>query len=295
MTTRLLVTLFVAGLASAAVQSASAQSVADPAAPARLAQALAPVGAEDEISPRQIQQENRRATRPSRTAAPAADAQPGSAAAAPKPARTAAAPKPAAAPRADDGSATGTVQPATGRTGGTPRAVACSGVFGHDSSHLKLAIAFDSKNLAYTEVDGPEGTKLNATVLFPNDAKRRLEVLWQNEAARADTSLIVIGGQSQWSGPKGLRIGMPIAALEKANGKPFSLSGLDQDSGGSVMDWKGGAMASLPGGCKVGVRFAADPKAKDDARAAAAGAERASNDAALKPARLTVSEIIIGY
>jgi hypothetical protein len=168
-------------------------------------------------------------------------------------------------------------------------------VFGRESTHLKLAIAFDSKNLVYTEVDGPEGTKLNATVLFPNDPKRRLEVLWQNEAARADTSLIVVGGQSQWSGPKGLRIGMPIAALEKANGKPFSLSGLDQDSGGSVLDWKGGAMASLPGGCKVGVRLTADPKAKDDARAAVAGKELTSNDAALKPARLMVSEIIIGY
>jgi hypothetical protein len=257
----------------------------------RLAQAH-PVGAEDEISPRQIQQENRRPARPPR-AAPAAGAPTDSAAAAPKPARTAAAPRPAT-PAAASGTTTGTVQPAAARAS-APRTIACSGVFGRESTHLKLAIAFDSKNLVYTEVDGPEGTKLNATVLFPNDPKRRLEVLWQNEAARADTSLIVVGGQSQWSGPKGLRIGMPIAALEKANGKPFSLSGLDQDSGGSVLDWKGGAMASLPGGCKVGVRLTADPKAKDDARAAVAGKELTSNDAALKPARLMVSEIIIGY
>jgi hypothetical protein len=306
MTTRLLVTLFVAGLASAAAQSATAQSAADRPAPIRLAQARAvpPVVAEDEISPRQIQQENRRPTRPPRTAAPAAQAPAGSAApaapAAPRPA--AAAPKPAAAATPASAAAaaggapvTGAAQPAAARTGGAPRTIACSGVFGRESTHLKLAIAFDSKNLVYTEVDGPEGTKLNASVLFPNDAKRRLEVLWQNEAARADTSLIVIGGQSQWSGPKGLRIGMPITALEKANGKPFSLSGLDQDNGGSVLDWKGGAMSTLPGGCKVGVRVVADPKAKDDARAAAAGKELASNDAALKPARLTVSEIIIGY
>jgi hypothetical protein len=300
MTTRLIVTLFVTGLATGLVPAA-AQTAGEVGAPRmRVAQSApaAPVAEEDQISPRQIQQENRR---PSRT--PAAQTS------APKPAAAKPAPKPRAAqpaPAADTPSATDTTaaaprtppaagaQPAAARTG-APRTIACSGVFGRESTHLKLAIAFDSKNLVFTEVDGPEGSKLNASVLFPNDPKRRLEVLWQNEASRADTSLIVIGGKSQWTGPKNLRLGMTLAALEKANGKPFSLSGLDQDNGGSVLDWKGGAMSSLPGGCKVGVRFAADAKAKDEARAAAAGKELNSNDAALKPAGLTVTEIIIGY
>lgn len=132
-------------------------------------------------------------------------------------------------------------------------------------------------------------------MVFPNDPKRRLEVLWQNEAARADTALIVINGQSQWSAPKGLRIGMPLAALEKANGKPFKLAGLDQANGGMVTDWNGGALASLPGGCSIGVRLAADPKAPETARAAVAGTDVASNDAALKAAKLGIVEIILGY
>ena len=88
---------------------------------------------------------------------------------------------------------------------------------------------------------------------------------------------------------------MPVTALEKANGKPFSLSGLDQDNGGSALDWKGGALASLPGGCKVGVRLNADPKVTAEVRAAVAGKELESNNAALKAARLSVAEIIIGY
>jgi hypothetical protein len=289
MTTRLIVTLFVTGLAAGLVPAA-AQTPGEVGAPrVRLAQsgAVPPVVEEDQISPRQIQQENRR---PSRT-----------------PAAQTSAPKPAPKPRAAQPAPAADAQPTTGATAAaprapsaaarmsTPRTISCSGVFGRESTHLKLAIAFDSKNLVFTEVDGPEGSKLNASVLFPNDPKRRLEVLWQNEASRADTSLIVIGGKSQWTGPKNLRLGMTLAALEKANGKPFSLSGLDQDNGGSVLDWKGGAMASLPGGCKVGVRFAADPKAKEEARAAAAGKELDSNAAALKPAGLAVTEIIIGY
>lgn len=230
------------------------------------------VGEADELSPRQMQappatQAGTRRARPAQTA-------PGTTAAAPgAPAARSAQPTPRTA----------------------PRSIVCSGVFGRDSTHLKLAMAFESRNLTFTQVDGPEGSKLNATVVFPNDPKRRLEVLWQNEAARSDTSLIVIGGQSQWVAPKGLRIGMPLAALEKANGKPFKLAGFDQTNGGSVLDWDGGAMDSLPGGCKVGVRLAADSKTGEAARAAVAGKELASNDAVLKPAKLSIVEIILGY
>jgi hypothetical protein len=296
MTTRLIVTAFVTGLAAGLVPAA-AQTPGEAGAPrVRLAQsgAVPPVVEEDQISPRQIQQENRRPSR--KPVAQTSDPKPAAANPAPKP--RAAQPAPAADSQPATGATTAApaagAQPAGARTS-APRTIACSGVFGRESTHLKLAVAFDSKNLEFTEVDGPEGTKLNASVLFPNDPKRRLEVLWQNEAARADTSLIVIGGKSQWAGPKNLRLGMTLAALEKANGKPFSLSGLDQNNGGSVLDWKGGAMASLPGGCKVGVRFTADAKAKDAARAAVAGKELNSNDAVLKPAGLTVTEIILGY
>jgi hypothetical protein len=76
-----------------------------------------------------------------------------------------------------------------------PRAVACNGNFGKDSSHIKLATAYNSTNVAFTDVDGPDGTKVMASVLFPKDPKRRLEVWWQNEAARSGTYLIVINGQ----------------------------------------------------------------------------------------------------
>src|SRR5262245_48438501 len=37
---------------------------------------------------------------------------------------------------------------------GAPRTVACSGVFAKESTHLKLAVAFNSKNVTFTEVDG---------------------------------------------------------------------------------------------------------------------------------------------
>ncbi len=174
-------------------------------------------------------------------------------------------------------------------------AVACAGAFAKDSNHLKLTEAFHPENVEYGEVAGAAGTKLNATLLFPKDPKRPLEVLWQNEAARSDTSVIVITGQSIWTGPKGLRLGLTLAALEKLNGKPFRLSGFDQPDGSTVLDWEGGALATLPGGCKVGIKLVPERKAASSVLAAAAGKEFTSNDAAIRAAKPTVAEIILGY
>lgn len=175
------------------------------------------------------------------------------------------------------------------------RTIACNGVFGKDSSHLKLATRFDSRNLAFTEVDGPEGSRLMASVLFPKDPKRRLEVLWQNEASRSDTHLIVINGQSTWTAPKGLRLGLALPALEKLNGKPFRLSGFDQPNGGSAIDWDGGALDRLPGGCRLGIRLVPDAKATEAVRNDVMGKDFASNDPKMRAAKPIIAEIIIGY
>ena len=174
-------------------------------------------------------------------------------------------------------------------------AVACTGIFAKNSSHLRLAQAFGPQNLTFTDVDGPQNTKLKASVLYPKDPKRHLEVLWNNDASRTDMSLIVINGQSTWSAPKGLRLGLPIAAIEKLNGKPFQLAGFDQDNAGAALDWQGGALEKLPGGCKMSVRLVPDPKASDDARKEAGGATLMSSDASVRAVKPTIAEILIGY
>jgi hypothetical protein len=176
-----------------------------------------------------------------------------------------------------------------------PRVVNCSGVFAKESNHLKLATFFGSDAITWTQVDGPEGTKLNASVLYPRDPKRRLEVLWNLEASRSDTQLIVINGQSNWSGPKGLKLGLPLVAIEKLNKKPFLLRGFGGENGGMVADWEGGALASLPGGCKVSLRFTPDPKAPPAVAEVVGDKQLASNISALKPLALKVTEIILGY
>ena len=129
-----------------------------------------------------------------------------------------------------------------------PHIVICSGVFGPDSSHLKLTAAFRSKNVEFAQVDGNSGTKVMASILFAKDPTKRLEVWWSNSARRSDTHLIVINGQSDWSAPGDIRLGLTLADLERLNGKPFKLSGFDKNGVATLSNWNGGQLATIPGG-----------------------------------------------
>jgi hypothetical protein len=176
-----------------------------------------------------------------------------------------------------------------------PRQIDCRGAFARDSSHIRLAQIFGPDNVAFTEVDGPENSKIMASVLFPRDPQRRLEMLWNNTTSRSGTQVIVINGKSAWAAPRGIKLGTQLAAVEKLNGKPFKLTAFGAD-GSSAADWQEGAMLSLQGGCKVGMRFIVDPRAPEDARSQLAGQkELVSSDASVRAARPTVAEILIGY
>jgi hypothetical protein len=180
--------------------------------------------------------------------------------------------------------------------GSNPHVVACSGVFGRDSSHVKLAMAFQSKNVAFTQVDASSGGKVMASVLFAKDPRRRLEVWWSKPASRSDTHLIVINGGSDWTGPGDLRLGLTLPELEQLNGKPFKLLGFDKDNVATLSNWNGGVLATLPGGCKAGISLRAALTAPASAVSElAADREFSSTDAALRAVHPTVSEILIAY
>jgi len=255
--------------------------------PARSGRQTPQADPDDELPPAEPPQ--RKPSHPARRTAQPATEPPATAQSA-QPGRTAA-PTRRLQPAAADHAAS--ARAGRGREGDS--SVACTGLFGKDSSHAKLAARFDEQNVAFTELDGPEGAKLMASVLFPTDPKRRLEVLWQDESARSETMLIAINGQSAWTGPKGLKLGMTLAAVEKVNGRPFKLSGFDQANGGTVADWQGGALDSLPGGCRAGVRLAPDAKATGAAVTKAQGKELLSSDAVMRAARPVIAEILIGY
>jgi hypothetical protein len=173
--------------------------------------------------------------------------------------------------------------------------VACNGAFARDSSHTKLAMAFQSRNVAFTQVDGPSGAKIMATVLFAKEPKRRLEVWWTNQASRSDTHLIVINGTSTWSAPNQLRLGLTLSQLEQINGKPFKLTGFDKNNVATLTDWNGGDLSLVPGGCKVGISLRSRTTSAAALGALPANREFTSNDTTMRTAKPEVSEILIAY
>ena len=174
--------------------------------------------------------------------------------------------------------------------------VACSGPFAKDSSHLELVTAFNSKNITFADVEAADGTKVPASILFPNDPKRRLEVWWSDRTHRSDIHLIVIGGKSTWIAPDGLRLGQTLEQVEKINHKPFKLKGFDKDRIATVSDWDGGELATLAGGCTSGLSLRANPKASAEAIGAlTADKEYSSSDPAIRATKPTITEILIGY
>lgn len=177
----------------------------------------------------------------------------------------------------------------------SPHTIACSESFGKDSSHIKLAMDFGFRNVTATDVKAKDGTKVAASVIFPDDPQQRLEVWWKDATSSSGTYLIVINGQSDWTAG-GLRLGLALAELEKLNHKSFKLKGFDKDDIATISDWSGGELASLAGGCNSGVSLRADPKVSAKTLGALSpNKEYASSNPQMRAAKPTVSEILIGY
>jgi hypothetical protein len=182
-----------------------------------------------------------------------------------------------------------------GGGGAQSRTIDCRGAFARDSSHIRLAQVFGNDNVTFTDVEGPDNTKIQASVVFPRDPTRRLEMLWNNPTSRSGTQVIVINGKSNWTAPRGVKLGAQLAAIEKLNGKAFKLTAFGAD-GSTAADWQEGQMLKLQGGCKIGMRFVVDPRTPQDAIAQFKGQkELLSSDTEVRALRPTVAEILIGY
>jgi len=144
------------------------------------------------------------------------------------------------------------------------RVLKCEGPFGRNASHADLVKTFGSSNVVYRDVEGPEAQPVKASVVYPNDPKAKLEVIWSDEKARRGPQ-VWVKDQSTWATANGIRIGTPLAEVEKLNGKPFKLTGFDWDYGGHAIDWLGGTLAQpQAGGCIFAIGFVHPEDAPDD-------------------------------
>jgi hypothetical protein len=172
--------------------------------------------------------------------------------------------------------------------------LACEGPFAKDTSHAKLVTAFGLKHVVFKEVDGAEGSREKATVLFDDDPTRRIVVYWHDEKARARPSMVSVSAPSLWVGPGGVGNGMTLADVEKLNGKAFKLAGFDWGGGGFVRELDG---KLKPASCNLVIRFEPGIASPLPARYAEITGDKliVSNNKLLRRTRAQVSEWGIGY
>jgi hypothetical protein len=185
---------------------------------------------------------------------------------------------------------------ATSAAAAAPDALACEGTFAKDTTHAKLVETFGRSNVAFLEIDGDQGVKVKASVIYPDDSRRRIYVVWHDEKLRRHPATIRVDFRSGWHGARGLHVGSELAEVEKINGKAFKMMGFDWELGGRVSNWQGGALAKMPGGCELRLGFNPWADAPDEARDKVSGEkEFLSSDPNMRSSKPTVSEIILSY
>ncbi|MEP9377039.1 hypothetical protein ABLE91_10015 [Aquabacter sp. CN5-332] len=181
-----------------------------------------------------------------------------------------------------------------------PTVLDCTGPFAKQANLAAAEKAFGAENVRRGEIYVGEGATETGTLVFADDPKRRIEILWHDTDRQRRPALIRVGDGSEWRvaspGGQTIAIGAPLAEVEKLNGKPFTLSGFSWDYGGYVTDWKKGKLTSPPSGCHFGIRFEPDPKASEKAQNSASGdTEFSSASTAMRAVRPFVSQITLGW
>ncbi len=105
-----------------------------------------------------------------------------------------------------------------------------------------LVRLYGAENVIDRDVDVGEGDTEAGTVLFPNDPKHTIEILWQDHYKKANPSRVTISGKTnRWHAVHDISLGTSYSELERLNGRPSPVSwGTDQ--GSVVMSWNGGLL-----------------------------------------------------
>lgn len=117
------------------------------------------------------------------------------------------------------------------------------GAFSADTSLDSLRSRLEASDVAITTLEGSEGSGERGVVIFPDDETRRAELYFQDTERLTGLQIVrVSNSSSRWHLPFGVRIGMSVDELQKANATAFEFNGLDWDYGGIVTSWNGGRL-----------------------------------------------------
>lgn len=175
-----------------------------------------------------------------------------------------------------------------------PTRLSCDGVFAKNSSHARLVKVFGASNVRHMKVSDPYD-EVPVTVVYPKDAGRKLQFHWTNEKARKGLQEArVYGEKSPLKTASGIGNGTPVAKLEELNGKPVMVQGFGTEVQGAV-NFDGGALEKLPGGCGFGLYLVPGPGAPAPPEAISGEGSFSSEDPHMRAQNLVVGWMIVNW
>ena len=115
-----------------------------------------------------------------------------------------------------------------------------------DTSEVQLIAIYGRENVKRMNIDVGEGEVQPGTVIFPNDVKRKAQILWRDPATRAQPESVMIRDKGTlWKTDRGITIGTTLKTIEELNGRPFVLTGFGWDYSGTLMHANGGRVVEL--------------------------------------------------
>lgn len=108
------------------------------------------------------------------------------------------------------------------------------------SSSADIIQFFGEKNVEKGLLNFYEGESLPGLLIFPGTDQQVEIALTTNDQP---LFVRIYHEHAPWHTPEGVRVGMPLEDLQKANGKPFTFYGFEWDYGGLVTNWNGGQLS----------------------------------------------------
>ncbi len=133
----------------------------------------------------------------------------------------------------------------------------CTTPVDRNSTYKSLVARFKT-DAQLGNIPGPEGATAKGLILFDRLKSRHLDITFWDDAMEHVSEVSPGDGAVAWTGPQGIHVGSSLKYIQDINGKPFSISGFGWDYGGYAVDFNGGRLDKLPGGCKLMLRFDRD-------------------------------------
>ena len=122
------------------------------------------------------------------------------------------------------------------------------GAVARDGGEADLVAIYGTGAVRAIDVDLGEGEHAPGALLFPDDERRRVEVVWRDPVGRRGLAQARLrGAATAWRLPGGLTLGLTLEEVERLNGRSFRLAGFAWDGGGVVLSWEGGTLAATLG------------------------------------------------